>query len=143
MSVLVTKDILADVLKSISEIAGLEVNVGIVDPKEAVVGYTQEYGSPAHNIPPQPFLEPGIEAAQAAITKHMGLVLDAALAGKAEMVEQQLAAAGKAAVVDVKDLAPVHTGNLRDSITYVLSGKFEKQSGSIKDQPKDLDKKEG
>lgn len=76
MSVKVTKDELANVLKSIHALVSREVLIGIPESEDArkasedgepignaEIGYIQETGSPTNNLPARPFLVPGVEKA--------------------------------------------------------------------------------
>lgn len=72
MSVTATKDTAAQVVRSIEAMAGKHVVIGIPAAKaprkgdpisNAALGYVHEHGSPAQNIPPRPFLVPGVKAA--------------------------------------------------------------------------------
>lgn len=70
MSVIVTQDRVADLLRTIQQMGmGGDVLVGIPSDRDdrsgepignASIGYIQEKGSAAQGIPPRPFLEPGV-----------------------------------------------------------------------------------
>ena len=68
-------------IASYATLAALEVVVGIPaeagthadsDLTNATLGYLQEYGAPAANIPPRPFLMPGIRQVRDKITDELG-----------------------------------------------------------------------
>jgi hypothetical protein len=106
MSVQVTVDKLAQVLASMSELVKKEVLVGIPDSaperreedksplSNAQIGYIQEFGSPAANIPARPFLIPGVENAQSDVVDEFRAGAKAALNGNAGQVEKSLVRAG-------------------------------------------------
>lgn len=84
MSVKVTVDRVAAVLKSINGLTKNQVLVGIPaehadrqpDPEQpepannAMIGYLMENGSPAQNIPARPHMRPGIESVKDEISKR-------------------------------------------------------------------------
>ena len=122
---------------------------GSAPATNAALGYIHEHGSPANNIPARPFLIPGVKDAQGAIEKRLKQAADAALKGDKAAVDRQMHSAGIEAQNSVKTkinsgdfepLAPatlaqrkargrtgtkplIDTGQLRNSITYVVRGK--------------------
>jgi hypothetical protein len=112
----------------------------------ALIGYVMEYGSPAKNIPPRPFLHPGIADARAGIETHMKKAGQLALRGKPDEIEQELEKVGLIAQASVQkkitegpfeplkpatlaarrrrgrtgDRPLIDTGALRRSISYVI-----------------------
>jgi hypothetical protein len=48
---------------------------------DAHIAYLNDRGSAAQNIPPRPFLEPGVESVMDAVVGHMGNAAQAALDG--------------------------------------------------------------
>lgn len=50
-------------------------------PNNAVIGYVQENGDPAHNVPPRPFLMPAIRENQAEIVKRLRAIATAGFSG--------------------------------------------------------------
>jgi hypothetical protein len=68
----------------------------------AAIGFIQENGSPARNIPARPHLVPGIMQAMPEITKRLEAAGRAALRGKSANVDQYLNQAGIAGVNSVK-----------------------------------------
>lgn len=155
----IKKDDLKRVLGSINELVGKQVLVGIPDSSDgrqddqpignAGIGYIQETGSPANNIPARPFLIPGVESVQGDVSARLGKAADAALAGDPDRAEVQMARAGMQAqnavrarinsgiMPELKDstianrirrgrtgtVPLIDTGQLRNSITYVVRKK--------------------
>lgn len=156
MSMKITVDKVSGVLKNIKQIEMARVLVGI--PKEenarsdepignAGIGYVQEFGSPARNIPARPFLIPGVKAIEdkaADILKDgASKVLDngtmIASLTKAGIVAQNSV---KATITKGEGFEPlaestikarqrkgfkgtnplIRTGQLRNSITYIVKG---------------------
>lgn len=156
MSLKVTIDKVAGVLKNIKQIENARVLVGI--PKEenarsddpignAGIGYVQEFGSPAQNIPARPFLIPGVKAVQdecigmleeaakevlddgkmtAALTKAGIIAQNSVKAtitkgeGFAPLSEYTINERKKKGFKGTKPL--IRTGQLRNSITYIVKG---------------------
>ena len=159
MPVKMTKDNVSNVLRSIQQLASNEVLIGIpastTDRKDgepinnATIGYIQETGSPANNLPARPFLVPGVESAQKAATDELKKGAGAAMSGDAMGADKALHRAGITASNAVKgkinsgvppELAKstlaarrrrgrtgttplIDTGELRNSITYVIRKK--------------------
>lgn len=82
MSVRITLDAVAGMLKAIEDLTRQRVLIGIpgdakartrtgVGISNATLGYLHEYGSPASNIPARPFLRPGIAVALPAIEARL------------------------------------------------------------------------
>jgi hypothetical protein len=75
-----TVDLGPSLVKALRELTRHEVLVGFLaetDPARsdteqtnASLAYIHEFGSPAHNIPPRPFLLPGVESVSDAITEE-------------------------------------------------------------------------
>ncbi|WP_248322030.1 hypothetical protein [Caballeronia sp. Sq4a] len=158
MTVKITRDKVASVIKAVSDLATKDVLVGIPDSaperkdgepiSNAQIGYIQEHGAPAANIPARPFLVPGVRDAQDKIGERLGRGAKAALNGQ-DQAEQTLNAAGligqNAARAKINsNIQPkladstiaariargvtrtntlVDTGQLRNSITYVVRKK--------------------
>lgn len=155
MTVTITKDRMADVLKSIQSLVKERTLVGIPASNaerrdgpinNAAIGYINEFGSPANNIPARPFLIPGVEAAQPQVVKQLRKGADQALDGKLDAADKALHRAGIVAVNAVRakinegvppPLKPstiaarerrgrtgtkplIDTGQLRNSLTYVI-----------------------
>jgi phage gpG-like protein len=104
MSAQVTVDKLAQVLASMAELVKRDVLVGIPDSaperkeqtplSNAQIGYIQEFGSPAANIPARPFLIPGVENARPEVLDSLRAGTKAALDGNTGQVEKSMARAG-------------------------------------------------
>lgn len=125
----VTKDILADVVRSINNLVKKDVLVGIPDTtterddgepvNNATLGYIHENGSPAKNIPARPFLVPGVEDAQERIEQRLNKAAKAALGNQRRKSDDELEAAGMIARDSVKskinsgDFAPLSEATLR------------------------------
>lgn len=115
----------------------------------AQLGYIHEFGSPQANIPARPFLLPGVEMVEDKVADRLQKAAKAAIKGDSNKVEAELHAAGLAAQAGARfqlnsgeheALAPstvaarrrrgrtgdkplVDTGQLRNSITYVVRDK--------------------
>ncbi|WP_069705200.1 hypothetical protein [Burkholderia seminalis] len=153
-------DRLDAVLKSIAGLVKQEVLVGVPDStagrkndgeplSNAEIGYIQETGSPANNIPARPHLVPGVQDARPKFEPQLQKGVEAALDGDLEQVQRRLNMAGIAAQNSVRakvnsNIAPelaestlearrrrgvtrentlVDTGQYRNSITYVIRKK--------------------
>ncbi len=97
-----------DALKSISK---KEVLVGIPEDDSqredtpfgnAGIGYVNEYGSPAQNIPPRPHLIPGVKSVEEQTVPQLKAAAQAALDGNAAGAERALNQAGQKAVNGVR-----------------------------------------
>lgn len=117
----------------------------------AEIGYLMETGSPSMNLPARPFLVPGVDQVQKPVAAQLGKAARAALDGSAMDVERGFIAAGLTAQNGVRrqinegNFAPlseatlaarrargrtgtkplIDTGQLRNSVTYVLRKKGE------------------
>ncbi|WP_423196787.1 Bacteriophage protein [Cupriavidus sp. H19C3] len=152
-------DRLKEVLESISGLVDKQVLVGIPDSaperkddeplSNAAIGYIQETGSPANNLPARPFLVPGVASAEEKTVPQLQKAVEAALDGDLPRAEKRMASAGLAAQNSVRakinsGIAPqlkdstlaarrrrgrtgtvplIDTGQLRNSITYVIRKK--------------------
>lgn len=102
----VTKDRTADIQKALADLVSTRILVGIPEEKNArddgpatnsLIGYVHEKGSPARNIPPRPWLVPGVENAGEQIVGGLTNAGLAAIDGNAARVEQIMNAVGMAA----------------------------------------------
>ena len=78
-----------DVLRTTKLMVGIpEENAGRKDgpASNAVIGYVMENGDASHNIPPRPFLHPGVEKEKALIEEQLKEAGKAALEGNAQRV---------------------------------------------------------
>lgn len=159
MPVKITVDKMASIIKAINELGAKDVLVGIPegstdrksgDPAtNALIGYVQEFGSPANNIPARPFLIPGVQDIQKPAADRLKVAAQRALSGDLSQAEKQLHAAGlmgqnsaRAKVnsniqpkLSERTLAArrargvtrentlVDSGQLRNAITYVIRKK--------------------
>lgn len=162
MSVKVTKDELANVLKNIHALVSKEVLIGIPESEDArkasedgapignaEIGYIQETGSPANNLPARPFLMPGVEKALPQAINQLKRGGERALSGESTAADTALHAAGLIAQSSVRativavippPLAEstikarqrrgrtgttplLDTGQLRNAVTYVIRKK--------------------
>lgn len=107
MTVKVTKDELANVLKSIHALVSREVLVGIPESEDArkasedgapignaEIGYIQETGSPINNLPARPFLVPGVEKALPKALEQLKRGGTKAIGGDSSAADKALNAAG-------------------------------------------------
>jgi hypothetical protein len=145
-----TKDGMAQFLKSLADMSGHELLVGIFDEEQAAKAYVHELGSPANNIPARPFMVPGFESAQDEIADKLGGVAELTIgsggSNAAAQAKRYLNEAGEIAVeairgaIEAGDFEPlkpatlaarrgagndsiqplVDTGAMRDAITYMV-----------------------
>ena len=108
MTVTVTKDMVADVLRRVKELTKSEVLIGIPDANaertgddgktepitNAGIGYVMEFGSPAQNIPARPFLLPGVESMRDAAVERLKIAGGKALSGQKSDIEKELTKVG-------------------------------------------------
>lgn len=100
----VVKDKVLNVSKAMRALTMHSVLVGIPGDKarndddgdltNAQIGFIQENGSPANNLPARPFLTPGIRAVQPKIVQQLHDAGEAALAGNVSGVLNSLERAG-------------------------------------------------
>lgn len=94
-------DALPDLLRRLAAVAQRDVLVGVPagegrddGPTNAEIGYQNEFGSPANNIPARPHLLPGVAAVQDKVVAKLAQAADAAATGRPSDAERQLHAAG-------------------------------------------------
>lgn len=94
-------DALPDLLRRLAAVAQRDVLVGVPagearddGPSNAEIGYQNEFGSPANNIPARPHLLPGVAAVQDKVVAKLTQAADAAATGRPSDAERQLHAAG-------------------------------------------------
>lgn len=105
-------DKMDEVLASLDALTTNRVLIGIPattagreeDPivNNAMIGYINEFGSPAQNIPPRPHLQPGVRAATPRIISRLRSALVAAMDAKRESAIKQLHAVGMICASSVK-----------------------------------------
>lgn len=99
------------VLEALRQLGNREVLVGI--PEEASgrddvpfgnagIGYLNEYGSPAQNIPPRPHLVPGVRSVDSQTLPELKEAAHAVLSGETSQAERHLNRAGILAAGGVK-----------------------------------------
>lgn len=146
-------DGLPDMLRRMAAVAQRDVLVGVPagearddGPSNAEIGYQNEFGSPANNIPARPHLMPGVAAVQDKAVARLTQAASAAATGRMSDAERHLHAAGLIAQNSVRrtlttaayrplserTLAErrargrtgtkplIDTGQYRNSITYVV-----------------------
>lgn len=146
-------DGLPDLLRRMAAVAQRDVLVGVPageqrddGPTNAEIGYQNEFGSPANNIPARPHLIPGVAAVQDKAVARLTQAASAAATGRMSNAERHLHAAGLIAQNSVRrtlttaayrplserTLAErqargrtgtkplIDTGQYRNSITYVV-----------------------
>lgn len=94
-------DGLPDMLRRMAAVAQRDVLVGIPageqrddGPTNAEIGYQNEFGSPANNIPARPHLIPGVAAVQDKAVARLTQAASAAATGRMSDAERHLHAAG-------------------------------------------------
>lgn len=94
-------DALPDLLRRLASVAQRDVLVGVPagegrddGPTNAEIGYQNEFGSPANNIPARPHLLPGVAAVQGKVVAKLAQAADAAATGRPSDAERHLHAAG-------------------------------------------------
>ncbi|MCP1120109.1 hypothetical protein [Robbsia andropogonis] len=155
MGVTVTKDTLEAIIKAVSSLTNKSVLVGIPDSApehadtpltSAQIGYIQETGDPARNLPARPFLVPGVQSVQSNCADRLRKGATAAMSGNVAGAEAALTAAGLVAESAVKakinsNIQPkladstlekrrargvtrentlVDTGQMRNAVTHVI-----------------------
>ncbi len=152
----ITKDKLPELQKRIEALANKRVLVGVpaeTDPRKdnapitnAALAFIHNYGSHARNIPPRPFLLPGLEPVMPSLAAGLRRAAQAAVNGDDGDVDRRLHMVGMAAqnavrrYITTADFIPlkpatlaarrargvsrtrplIDTGQLRMSITYVI-----------------------
>ena len=94
-------DALPDLLRRLAAVAQRDVLVGVPagearddGPSNAEIGYQNEFGSPANNIPARPHLLPGVAAVQDKAAAKLTQAANAAASGRVSDAERHLHAAG-------------------------------------------------
>lgn len=119
---------LLDILQAVTELSKVDVLVGIPHGEartdgdgltNAQIGYLQETGSPAMNIPARAFLVPGVEEVQDIIAEKLTWAVDAAFAGNHKRMMFYLESAGTKAMNSVRayfvngEFAPLSLATIR------------------------------
>jgi len=104
-------DTAQSILDALKALANKDVLVGIPESKDerddgdignAAIGYINENGSPAQNIPPRPHLKPGVKSVEQDFMPHLKAAAQKALEGNAEGAVTSLDRAGTVAANGVK-----------------------------------------
>lgn len=154
----IRSDLSGKILQALKEVGKKDVLVGIPEGKSeredadignAAIGYINENGSPAQNIPARPHLVPGVRKAQSETLPLLKSAVQSILTGDSNAATRSLEQAGTLAANSVKSfitdaefvpLAPttirnrlsrgrtgdkplIDTGQYRRSITYVVRDK--------------------
>jgi hypothetical protein len=90
----------------------------------ASLAYIQDKGSPARNIPPRPFLQPGVEAVELPVQKRLAQGARAALDGDEAGVDKSLNAAGLTAQAGVRSF--ITNGNFAPLKPSTIKGRQRK-----------------
>ncbi|ELY2536554.1 hypothetical protein SMB94_003942 [Cronobacter sakazakii] len=99
------------IVDALKTLANKDVLVGIPESKDerddgdignAAIGYINENGSPAQNIPPRPHLKPGVKSVEQDFMPHLKAAAQKALEGNAEGAVTSLDRAGTVAANGVK-----------------------------------------
>jgi len=107
----VRSDNAQSILDALKTLANKDVLVGIPESKDgrddgdignAAIGYINENGSPAQNIPPRPHLKPGVHSVEQDFIPHLKAAAQKALEGNAEGAVTSLERAGTVAANGVK-----------------------------------------
>lgn len=119
---------LLDILQAVGELSKVDVLVGIPHGESrndsdgltnAQIGYLQENGSPAMNIPERAFLVPGVEEVQDDVGDTLVKAVDAALTGNHKRMMMLLESAGMVAMNSVRayfvngEFAPLSLATIR------------------------------
>ena len=121
-------DALPDLLRRLAAVAQRDVLVGVPagegrddGPTNAEIGYQNEFGSPANNIPARPHLLPGVAAVQDKVVAKLTQAADAAATGRPSDAERHLHAAGLLAQNSVR--RTLTTTAYRPLSEHTLSGR--------------------
>lgn len=107
----VRADTAQSILDALKTLANKDVLVGIPESKDerddgdignAAIGYINENGSPAQNIPPRPHLKPGVKSAEPDFINHLRLAAQKALNGNEAGAITSLNRAGSNAAEGVR-----------------------------------------
>lgn len=135
--VTVTREQVPALLKAIQSLTNKRVMVGIpaegaerpdADVTNALIGYVLETGAPERNLPPRPFLVPGVKNCTDAAIARMKQAGISALTGNMSDVDNQLNAVGLMAVGSVKD--KMDTGPFTPLADATLEGRVRRNDGS-------------
>ena len=139
MSVKISGDGLEGILTAVKTLTSQEVLVGIpqgearsdTEMTNAQLGYLQETGSPAMNLPARAFLAPGVEDCQLHTAKQLSKAVDEALSGRRQGVQRCLNRAGMTAQNSVK--AKINSGDFEPLSEATL--KARRRAGKTRTKP--------
>jgi hypothetical protein len=106
-----------DILEALKVIGNRDVLVGVpaensarddVPFGNAGIGYINEFGSPAQNIPARPHLRPGIRSVDDKIVERLKAAAEAVFDGKQDKADKELDKAGQIAVRGVQNFITTH-----------------------------------
>ena len=144
--VTVTKDQVPALLKAIQSLTNKRVMVGIPaegaerpdsDVTNALIGYVLETGAPDRNLPPRPFLVPGVKNCTDAAMARMKRAGVSALMGDMSAVDNQLNAVGLMAVGSVKE--KMDTGPFVPLANATLEARVRRNDGAQVGAAEELD----
>lgn len=111
-------------------------------PPNSDLGFIHERGSPSANIPPRPFLQPGIEDAKGDVVDGLKSAMRAALANDMSEAVDQLERTGMKAVASVKKkmqegpFEPLKPGSIRQrNRSRMTQGKRENEQQGVNVKP--------
>lgn len=84
------------------------------------LAYLNEHGSPAQNIPPRPFLEPGLESVKDELAQHLTSAALAALDGNPEGMNRGFEATGLKAVSGIRNYITTGVPPALSPVTLIL-----------------------
>ncbi|OKP02607.1 hypothetical protein [Xenorhabdus eapokensis] len=105
------------ILEALKILGNRDVLVGVPAEKgsrddvpfgNAGIGYINEFGSPAQNIPPRPHLRPGVRSVEDKTIEQLKIAAEAVLDGKRDKAEKALNKAGMLAVQGVQRYMTTH-----------------------------------
>ncbi|PHM33325.1 hypothetical protein [Xenorhabdus innexi] len=105
------------ILEALKTLGNRDVLVGVPaenSPRDDVpfgnagIGYINEFGSPAQNIPPRPHLQPGVRSVEDKTTEQLKLAAEWILEGKKDKAEKALNKAGQIAVQGIQRYMTTH-----------------------------------
>jgi hypothetical protein len=88
--------------------------------RNAQLAFINEFGSPALNIPPRPFLLPGVESVKDALAEHLTTAAVAALDGNPLAMDAGFHAAGLTAQAGVRNYIVAGVGPPLSPVTIML-----------------------
>lgn len=142
--VTVITDKVKEFKKAVESLAGDDVFIGVVSAKNlrkgadddddeffgnAAIGYLNEFGSPAQNIPARPHLTPGVAMVRKQIAEELEAGAKAVFNGRPDAVKTSMARAGIIGVNSVRNYITAGTGFAPLSIVTLLLRKNRLETG--------------